>query len=90
MMESAVLSMTFSRDSEILATGDQAGKIKVRKIQYHSALYFIAIHCLVLYCIADDHINLLHFACPVFLVTFLLITFKTDLEIIDWSVFPSV
>lgn len=29
MMDDAVLCMCFSRDSEMLATGDQGGKIKV-------------------------------------------------------------
>ena len=29
MMEQAILSMTFSRDSEMLCTGDQGGKMKV-------------------------------------------------------------
>lgn len=29
MMDEAVLCMCFSRDSEMLATGDQGGKIKV-------------------------------------------------------------
>ena len=33
MMEDAVLCLTFSRDSEMLATGSQDGKIKVWKIQ---------------------------------------------------------
>lgn len=33
MMEEAVLCMAFSRDSEMLATGSQQGKIKVWRIQ---------------------------------------------------------
>jgi hypothetical protein len=31
LMESSVLALAFSRDSEILASGDKDGKIKVRK-----------------------------------------------------------
>jgi WD40 repeat protein len=33
MMEDAILCLTFSRDSEMLASGSQDGKIKVWKIQ---------------------------------------------------------
>jgi WD40 repeat-containing protein SMU1 len=33
MMEEAVLSLNFSRDSEMLASGSQDGKVKIWKIQ---------------------------------------------------------
>lgn len=33
MMEEAVLSLSFSRDSEMLASGSQEGKVKVWRIQ---------------------------------------------------------
>ena len=32
MMDDAVLCLTFSRDSEMLASGGQDGKIKVQKL----------------------------------------------------------
>ena len=34
MMNAAVLCIAFSRDSEMLASGDQDGKIKVRELNY--------------------------------------------------------
>ena len=36
LMEDAVLCMSFSRDSEMLATGSQDGKLKVCKLQNFS------------------------------------------------------
>lgn len=39
LMESAVLSLGFSKDSELLASGAQDGKIKVSKSSGHERLY---------------------------------------------------
>jgi hypothetical protein len=38
MMESCVICLAFSRDSEMLASGDQNGKLKVK----HSLAFVIA------------------------------------------------
>lgn len=35
MMEQAILSMSFSRDSEMLCTGDQGGKMKVTDLLFY-------------------------------------------------------
>ena len=43
MMDDAVLSLAFSRDSEMLASGDQEGKIKVSKMLCYCST--IALHC---------------------------------------------
>ena len=44
MMDDAVLCMNFSRDSEMLATGSQDGKIKVRRTSLLTK-YFLLMGC---------------------------------------------
>ena len=49
LMEDAVLCLAFSRDSEMLATGGQDGKLKVRhlmwRFMYHCSIFpFLVVH----------------------------------------------
>lgn len=46
LMEDAVLCMSFSRDSEMLATGSQDGKLKVSLFCIHPLLFFKKFHFL--------------------------------------------
>ena len=58
MMDDAVLCMSFSKDSEMLATGAQDGKIKVCK----GHAYMYCIHMYIYVCYIEWGINL-YFKC---------------------------